>query len=184
MTGGLKLGLALSIGLHAGLLAGLPMITPAEFDVERAPSSVEIVLIAPRPAAQARPHVEPVKIPEPSPSPVPEVNEPDQVTVITPQQRGALAEVLPGYLRNPAPVYPARARQLGYEGTAVLEVEVTPAGRCGALRVARSSGYLMLDEAAASSIRHWRFKPARRGHGTVSVLVEIPVTFRLVDESP
>ena len=181
MTGELRLGLALSIGLHAGLLIGLPMTTPAEFDVERAPSSVEIVLLAPRPPAQIRPQVEPLQMPQPAEL-LPEVQEPDPATVITPQRRGALTEVLPAYLRNPPPVYPARARQLGYEGTTVLEVEVVPSGRCGALRIATSSGYAMLDEAAASAIRHWRFKPARRGNSVVPVLVEIPVTFRLVDE--
>lgn len=184
MTGQLKFAFVLSAGLHAGLLVGLPMTTPAEFDVERAPSSVEIVLLAPRPAAQIRPQIEPLQAPAPTntPAPVPDPKEPDPATVITPQQRGALTEVLLGYLRNPPPVYPIRARQLGYEGTTMLEVEVTPAGRCGALRIARSSGHAMLDEAAASAIRQWRFKPARRGHAAVAMWVEIPVTFRLVNE--
>lgn len=182
MTGQLKFAFALSAGLHAGLLVGLPMTTPAEFDVERAPSSVEIVLLAPRPISQIRPQLEPAPKPAEPVAPLPDLKEPDPVTVITPQQRGALTEVLPGYLRNPPPVYPVRARQLGYEGTAMLEVEVTPAGRCGALRIARSSGHAMLDEAAASAIRRWRFKPARRGGVPVAVWVEIPVTFRLVNE--
>lgn len=186
MTHELRFALTVSVGLHAGLLIGLPMMTPAAFDIERAPSSIEIVLLAPRQPAQVRAQVEPLPAPKPvePDAAVPDQQEPDPATIITPQQRGALSEVLPGYLRNPAPVYPARARQLEHEGTVVLDVEVTAEGLCGSLRVARSSGHALLDEAAASAIRTWRFKPATRGHGAVPVWVEIPVTFRLVDDAP
>lgn len=183
MTGTLKSALALSLGIHASLFLGWPTMTPVEFDVERAPTSLEIRLVAPRTDP-----VTPKALPE---SPIVEVDpeitakviqEPDPVpqTLVTPEIKGALSEILPGYLRNPAPVYPFLSRQRGEEGTVLLKVEVLPTGRSGELIVLSSSGFTLLDEAAAKAVKEWQFKPARRGNEPVTVWVEIPVTFQLI----
>ena len=181
MSGELKIALSLSLGLHAGLLIGLPAASRVEFDVERAPTSGEIMLLAP--AAPQPPVQEPaprdpvtdassIQVPEPEPVPK---------TMISATHRGALTELLPSYLRNPAPAYPMLARERGYEGTIHLDVEVLPSGHCGDLRIAQSSGYAILDDAAASAVRRWRFKPATRGQRPMALWVEIPITFRLID---
>lgn len=179
----LKVGLGLSVGLHAAAFIGWPSaMTPAVFDVERAPTSLEIVLVAPKPSAvvvQPKPPVPSVP-PEPVET-IPDAERPTPETVVVPEQRGALTKVLPSYLKNPPPRYPWRARQEGYEGTVLLDVEVLPSGRCGRLRIARSSGHVILDEAARSAIASWHFQPARRGTQPVAVWVEIPITFRLVE---
>lgn len=171
MTNELKAAIAVSAGLHAAVLIGMPFTNPIEFDVERAPTSVEIVILA---------KPEPPK-PEPASVPSPEQPEPEQQTIVTPERRGALTELLPSYLRNPAPVYPYEARQQGWEGTVIVEAEVLPSGRCGQARALTSSGYRVLDEAALQTIQRWQFKPATRGAVPVSVWVEIPVTFRLTE---
>lgn len=185
MTSTLKTALSFSVGIHAGLLFAWPTTT-VEFDVERAPSSLEILLVAPR----ATPTVEPnqplaqAPIPETSESPVPEVlPEPEPVlhTIVTPESRGALSEVLPGYLRNPAPTYPLLARQRGEEGLVVLFAEVLPTGHCGQLTIRSSSGFSLLDEAALKAVQRWQFKPARRGGEPVVVWVEIPIRFQLIE---
>jgi len=183
MTGTLKAALSLSVGIHAGLLFAWPTTT-VEFNVERAPSSLEIVLVAPR----AKPTVQPnqplveASVPEAPQPPVPEVlPEPVLQTIVTPESRGALSEVLPGYLRNPAPAYPLLARQRGEEGLVVLSAEVLPSGRCGRLSVLSSSGAWLLDEAALKAVRQWQFKPAKRGGQSVAVWVEIPIRFQLID---
>lgn len=179
MTPQFKAALGLSIGLHAAALAGFSTaVTPAKFDVERAPSSLEIFVVAPPTPAPAQVEVEPAPSPiEPAAQPHPE---PVKETVIIPEQKGALTEVLPGYLRNPAPVYPRLSRERGEQGPVVLETEVLASGRCGSIRVLRSSGYRRLDEAATSAIAQWRFEPARRAGQPVTVWVEIPVTFQLI----
>lgn len=181
MTGPLKTALTLSFGLHAGALFGWPGTSPVAFDVERAPTSMEVWLVAPR-AAPATAQ-EPLPIPEPiRPETTSEpVQEPDPVpqTVVTPELRGALAEVLPRDFRNPAPVYPVLARQRGIEGLVLIEVEVLPSGRCGRLRVRR--GPSLLAEAAAEAVAEWRFRPARRGAGPMAVWIDIPFRFRLID---
>ncbi|MBI3997288.1 MAG: energy transducer TonB [Candidatus Omnitrophica bacterium] len=94
---------------------------------------------------------------------------------------GALTERSPQYVRNPAPPYPALAREQGDEGTVLLRVEVLPNGRCGHVEIAESSGHTLLDEAAAQTIARWRFRPARRGFEPTTAWVEIPVTFQLVE---
>jgi len=184
MTGTLRTALALSVGLHAGVLLGWPITTAVEFDVERAPTSLEIRLVAPR-ATPVSPHTvtePPVATvqPEPLPDVAPEP-EPVPVTIVTPESQGALGEVLPGYLRNPAPIYPMLARQRGEEGTVLLRVQVLPAGRCGQLVVLSSSGSALLDAAAVKAVQQWQFKPARRGTAAVAVWVEIPIIFQLLD---
>jgi len=77
------------------------------------------------------------------------------------------------------PSYPATARQLGIEGTALLNVFVDADGRVAQVVVRQSAGHPDLDRAAADAVRRWRFEPARRGAEAVSMWVELPVDFRL-----
>jgi protein TonB len=102
---------------------------------------------------------------------------------VSEERRGALSEALPGYLRNPAPVYPRLARERGYEGTVLLEIDVLVSGRPGTVQVRHSSGYPLLDDAAVQAVRRWTFRPAQRGYTPVSLTVELPIRFRLVDGS-
>ena len=185
MTPEFKAALGLSVGLHAAALAGFSSaVSPAKFDVERAPTSLEIVVVAQPKAAPARMPEDPAPAqiePEPA-EPIDEPPDAVEDAVVIPPQTGALAEMLPSYLRNPAPVYPRLARERGEQGTVLLEAEVLESGRCGRLHVLASSGSRLLDEAAASAIARWQFEPAKRGQQPVAVSVQIPVTFRLVDD--
>lgn len=167
MSSSFRLALGWSVALHAGLFVGLPVTAPVTFDIERAPTSVELVLMPPsQPIPQAAPTVEP----EPAPQPV-----------MAPEQKGAETDVQPDYLRNPPPVYPRAAREQGEEGTVLLEVGVLASGRCGSVRALASSGHPLLDEAAVRAVRQWVFRPARRFNQPVPFVVEIPITFRLID---
>ncbi|MBI4342674.1 MAG: energy transducer TonB [Candidatus Omnitrophica bacterium] len=172
MTPQFRWAMGCSIGLHVLALTGMPWLAkPPAFDVERAPTSMELYFVAPPPPA---PVDSAPQITEPLPELVPQ-------TIISEARRGAEADVLPDYLRNPPPVYPRTAREQGYEGTVVLEVEVLASGRCGAMNILSSSGYRMLDDAAVSAVRRWVFRPARRWREPVPFWVEIPITFRLMD---
>jgi protein TonB len=88
-------------------------------------------------------------------------------------------EARPDYDRNPAPEYPARAKQLGFEGTVLLNVKVNPAGGVDDVKIAASSTYSMLDEAALRAAKAWVFKPARRGDQPVAAWVQVPVRYTL-----
>jgi protein TonB len=82
-------------------------------------------------------------------------------------------------LLNPAPRYPEQARRRGREGTVQVEADVDERGIPAAVRVLRSSGYGILDDAAVKAVGKWRFRPARIAGKSVSGRVVVPIEFRL-----
>ncbi|MDF1792582.1 MAG: energy transducer TonB [Thalassobaculaceae bacterium] len=89
------------------------------------------------------------------------------------------AEFALGSAANPAPDYPYRARQRGWQGRVVLRVDVDREGRPIRIAIAESSGHGVLDDAATGTIATWTFQPARRGGQTVAGEAMVPVVFRL-----
>src|SRR3989338_2817633 len=98
MTSEFRLALSLSVTLHAAAVVGLPVTEPVAFDVERAPTSVELYLAQPPPATVPKEVI--AEAPEPSPR-----------TLSSQEQRGAITEALPSALRNQPPRYPRLARE-------------------------------------------------------------------------
>ena len=92
---------------------------------------------------------------------------------VMPPQFGA------AYLNNPKPGYPSFARRMGMEGMVMLKVLVSRLGTSLKIEVADSSGYEILDKAAAEAVRNWRFVPARQGDSPVEEWVQVPVAFHL-----
>ena len=92
---------------------------------------------------------------------------------VTPPQFGA------AYYNNPKPEYPAFARRMRMEGMVMLKVLVGRQGIALKVEVADSSGYEILDKAAAEAVRIWRFVPARQGDSPVEEWVQVPVAFHL-----
>ena len=86
------------------------------------------------------------------------------------------------YLESMRPPYPKRAREMGWEGTVVLRVEVKPDGTVGAASVHRTSGYLTLDEAALVAVKRWRFAPQTDGAFSFAAVVDVPVRFDLREQ--
>jgi protein TonB len=95
------------------------------------------------------------------------------------ERRGSNAP--PSYGGNPAPVYPAAARRRGQQGQVVVLAEVDANGRASRVEVTRSSGFELLDEAALTSVREWRFAPAEIDGVRSAGAIEVPITFKLVD---
>jgi len=85
----------------------------------------------------------------------------------------------PRYAENPKPLYPQEAKKKGYEGEVLLRVEVLSNGRVGEIEVRRSSGYEVLDRSAITTVKQWKFVPAKKGETQVPVWVNIPVAFQL-----
>lgn len=82
-------------------------------------------------------------------------------------------------LDNPRPPYPLAARRQGIEGRVLLSVQVGADGASHAVRLKRSSGHALLDDAALQTVRRWRFVPAQRGDTPVESWVDVPILFRL-----
>jgi protein TonB len=86
----------------------------------------------------------------------------------------------PGFRWPPAPpAYPRQAIARGIEGTVMLRVLIGPDGETIEIRIHRSSGAVLLDQAAVEAVRRWAFRPAVVGGRAVPAWVEVPVRFRL-----
>ena len=80
------------------------------------------------------------------------------------------------------PEYPPASRRAGEAGTVTLQVFVQENGRAGEVKVAKSSGFAKLDEAAVKEVqRNWRFVPGKEDGKPVSMWHTFQVTFRLTD---
>lgn len=188
---GIRLPLAILISFcaHAWLfqtniLSNLPAISLRSF-----PFSMELSIVTSRPSVLV--HEKPApqmpvipqepreRIPKPLPAPQ-ELETPSVATpgsLPSPREQGTpQAKPLPG---QPPPAYPLVAQYRHLEGTVRLEVEVMGEGSCGAIRVKKSSGSQLLDDAAVSGVKRWRFEPARRLGKAVSTVIEVPVVFTL-----
>lgn len=80
---------------------------------------------------------------------------------------------------NPKPFYPAAARQRGMQGLVLLGVEVDIRGKVSRVVLKKSSGYRLLDNAAAETVKRWRFIPAKKDHTSVVSVVDVPIRFEL-----
>lgn len=84
------------------------------------------------------------------------------------------------YLNNPAPDYPAAAKQRSIQGKVLLDVIVKTDGTPAKVMISRSSGSSILDEAALDAVKQWRFIPARRSGQLVQANVIVPVEFKII----
>jgi len=92
---------------------------------------------------------------------------------------GNTEDIPPDLSQNAPPTYPAHAIQSGWEGTVLLRVWIDETGHITKVKVARTSGYRILDGAAAAAVRQWNAIPANRGAKPVSTVELLPVRFKL-----
>jgi protein TonB len=79
----------------------------------------------------------------------------------------------------PPPNYPRRARLRGQQGVALVHAKLNAAGEVTKTRLAKSSGFNLLDKAAIKAVYQWDFTPGSTSQSNVQVWVEIPVKFIL-----
>ncbi|GAB4355816.1 MAG: energy transducer TonB [Gammaproteobacteria bacterium] len=160
--------------------------------VEQTPPPPPVIPVEHKQAAKPKPKP---RIERPVRDPAPQVTkEPPKVVrkppeKIASQPSVAVADVQiqkpklvlePTYRRPPPPPhYPRRARRLGQQGTVVLQALVDERGLTRSVRVVKSSGFELLDNAARQSVAKWEFVPAQEAGRGVKFWVQIPVTFRL-----
>jgi len=84
----------------------------------------------------------------------------------------------PTILSRVEPQYSEEARKSRYQGTVVLEAIVRKDGTVQIIRVVRSLGF-GLDENAIQALGQWRFRPGMRNGVPVDVALNIEVNFNL-----
>jgi protein TonB len=179
------LGGAVAIHLTAVALAQRHEAPPVELP-PNAPTVVEATLAPP----EATPPPEDIPLPEPPPPPeikpefveerTPPPRPPPSAQKFTPIKAQAMtmsrAKALA--VNAPRPQYPYEARSRKITGSGVCVVTVDPgSGSVTSAEMTQSIGSPILDGAALSAFRQWRFRP-----GTVSQ-VKIPITFTMTGAS-
>jgi len=88
------------------------------------------------------------------------------ISTATREQLGALAREAVKVLEySPKPDYPLEARAAHFTGSGVFIVIVHPnTGRVAQVRIDRSTGHPILDQAAVRAFSQWRFKPGGLKH--------------------
>jgi TonB family protein len=71
----------------------------------------------------------------------------------------------------PGAPYPEEAQKTKTTGSGVYELRIDKAGRISAVRIVKSSGSAVLDTAATTAFKKWRFKPG------VFQSVRVPVSW-------
>lgn len=84
-----------------------------------------------------------------------------------------------GSAQNPQPRYPYLARERGWEGRVVLRVQVNKLGFAEKVSVQKASGHPILDRAAKSAIKKWRFRPSLKSGQKVAASIPVPIRFEL-----
>ena len=84
-------------------------------------------------------------------------------------------------IQKPEPEYSEEARMAGLEGTAQVTATISEEGVPGDLRVTKSLG-LGLDEQALTVVQKSRYSPARLDGRPAAAPITIPVEFRLPDK--
>jgi len=163
----------------------LPKIRPVD---PPPPERVEITRRPPQPVTRDLPRTQPVvaQVEQPVVDAQPgdiaiepgDIAADDGIASLEPQATSSIAQLQA--LRAPPPPYPAEAMRAGLSGTVELEILVGPDGRALDVRIVRSSGHRVLDQAARRTVlSKWRFVPAMRDGRPVEALGRVPVAFVL-----
>ncbi|TNE39171.1 MAG: TonB family protein [Alphaproteobacteria bacterium] len=175
-----------------------PKSLPAPKPVPKKAEPVAEKIVKPVPLPKLRPKLEafvPAKLP-PEPKKIAEPARPVEIAKVGPVEQKpapmpAAASTEKGdkgaddatvvhearYRHQVPPVYPARALDLGQQGMVTLHARVQPDGRPDALKIVKSSGHRLLDMAALSAVKKWRFEPTSINGALVTSWVRVPVKF-------
>ena len=150
---------------------------------------------APAPIQPVAPRVEAPPPRPPAPRPRPQPPQPARERRGSPDRAAAApAPLAPGpaapsgppvftqarFRRPPTPPeYPLVARERGLTGTALIRALVGVDGETREVRLHRSSGHEMLDNAALAAVRRWSFEPSARDRQRLESWIEVPIRFQL-----
>lgn len=99
---------------------------------------------------------------------------------VPPVKRGVFVD--PSYLATETEKwYPRQAKRYGDQGSVLLHVTVSAAGRAEKVELRKGSGYPLLDSAAVELAKSITYRPATLDGKPVSDSFNLPITFQLHD---
>lgn len=93
-------------------------------------------------------------------------------------KRVTLPSSIADYLSNPPPTYPALSLRLGEHGKVVVRVLIGKNGRALDARIAQSSGFDRLDQAALRAVMNWRYVPGTMDGQAQDMWFDAPISFK------
>jgi protein TonB len=138
--------------------------------------------IVPKPVAKSIVRKEPVVVQKPPVSEVVTESSKPAAVIAPTQATQPIVQAQADYLNNPKPNYPRISKRMSEQGEVRLKVQISAEGNVLNVALAKSSGFERLDEAAISSVKTWKFKPAKQGDAAIASWVEVPIKFILEDE--
>lgn len=184
-----RLGILFSGLFHLAAFAAPEFLGfhPPLATVMTGPTSVRVVFLEKRPPEEvkkaivekAEEAVKPVEVQEEPPE---ESSVEESPAFVSLESEGVVENDEVRYAHNPPPRYPRAALLKEIQGSLLLLAEVDTEGQPLQVRVAESSGYSILDEAALEAVRKWQFIPARIGTVAVRSQVRIPVQFKIAEK--
>jgi protein TonB len=189
----LRVGLVSSVIIFIMLFTFIPYRAPEPYELKR-----EIITLVEEISIQ----LDPVDEPPPEERPKVAVEAPDEFTQQAVETIGKTdfredplrldpvgpdIEIVPYYklevkpkpVYSKVPEYPIICRQAGIEGTTVVKMLIDIDGRVINVKILKSSGNQMLDQAAIAAARASTFTPAKQRDKLVRVWVARPMNFQL-----
>jgi len=172
----IRLALMLSIGFHAGFLnvAEAPITQHPEVSVAQGESRLAMVfvqkmteVVAPEPNRETASEVIPAE----------ETKMDEEKNLLASIPSEGVVWVEPQYLVNTPPQYPRRALLRNIQGKVTLIVDIDVDGKPQSIRVEKSSGFNILDDAAVKAVSQWVFHPAFKGDHAVRSRSRVPIQF-------
>lgn len=101
-----------------------------------------------------------------------------QEALAAPKSGDRAYDVPPRVKEQVAAEYPELAQERGQEGSVTIRVSIDASGNVVDARVEKSNAASLLEDAALSAARRWRFEPATRYGIPVAATLSIPFQFR------
>lgn len=184
VTIAIVIAVLLHIGFFLGLQAGL--IQKAITQIE---TKVEAVKEPPPPPPEAAPPPPPPPVEEPPPY----VPPPNIVVATTTAPTTAIQQVTttrpppdrpPVGVNQDYPPYPPSSLDNCEEGTVVLNLSIDEHGHVADEKIATSSGYPALDNAALTTAKKWRYSAARKDGKPYATDIKQAVKFVITHDNP
>lgn len=114
----------------------------------------------------------------------PDPNSPSTAQSSSSPENSAAGEVHTTLIAKSAiqPAYPLESRKRNEEGTVVLSVKVSSAGKPISVKLKKSSGYKRLDQSAMKAVSRASFHPAMRGKKSIESEFSLMIEFKLNDQ--
>jgi TonB family protein len=86
----------------------------------------------------------------------------------------------PDFSTNKKPVYPAAAKRMRQQGSVLLKITIDGMGSVINIEIEKSSGYVLLDNAAIEAVKKWDFTPLVRHNKRM--IIRTTITFTLKEK--